>query len=146
VGASENKALVKRFYDEVWNKGNVHVADEIFASDYLRHDHRSSRALSGPSDFQQEVSDFRSAFPDLRLVVDVVVGEDELVTVGWTATGVHLGTWGELEPTGLRIDFAGVDIFRFEHGQIAEIWNHRDDLGLMEQAGPPLYVSARPDI
>ena len=44
-----NKALIRRFYDEVWNKGHLDVADEVFADDYVRHDLRPSRALAGPA-------------------------------------------------------------------------------------------------
>ena len=146
VRPAKNKAVVLRFYDEVWNQGNVPFADEFFAPDYVRHSHNPSRALPSPVEFQQQVFDFRYAFPDLRFDVEIVVAEDDLVTARWTATGTHIASWGVLEPTGLHVTFFGVDIFRFEHGKVVEIWNHRDDLGLMEQAGPPVYVSARPDL
>jgi steroid delta-isomerase-like uncharacterized protein len=146
VRRAENKAVVLRFYDEVWNKGNVPFADEVFAPDYVRHGHSSSRALPSPVELQQQVFDFRYAFPDLHFDVEFVVAEDALVTARWTATGTHIASWGGLEPTGLHVTFSGVDIFRFERGKVVELWNHRDDLGLMEQAGPPVYVSARSDL
>jgi predicted ester cyclase len=56
----------------------------------------------------------------------------------------HTGPWGPVEPTGRRATFSGVNIFRFENGKLAEIWNHRDDLGLMELVGVPVYAGARP--
>ena len=62
----------------------------------------------------------------------------------WTASGTNLGPWGGREPTGRRATFSGVNIFRFEDGKVAEIWNHRDDLGLMEQLGVPVHAGASP--
>ena len=55
------------------------------------------------------------------------------------------GTLAEVEPTGRTARFSGVNIFRFENGKVSELWNHRDDLGLMEQVGAPIYAGARPE-
>jgi predicted ester cyclase len=62
----------------------------------------------------------------------------------WIASGTHQGRWGSLEPTGRPCTFSAVNIFRFEGGKVAEIGNHRDDLGLREQIGAPIYAGARP--
>ena len=96
----ENKALVRRFYEEVWDRGNTEVAFEVFANDYVRHDFRASDALPGPAGQKQIADDFRAAFPDLRVTVDLIVGEEDFVVGRWTATGTHTGRWGDLEPTG----------------------------------------------
>jgi steroid delta-isomerase-like uncharacterized protein len=138
VPPSANKALVRRFYDEVWSGGNLAVADEVFAEDYVRHDLRPSAALPGPEGQKRIAEDFRAAFPDLRFEVEIVVAEDELVAARWTASGTHRGRWGAIEPSGRRATFSGVNIFRFENGKVVELWNHRDDLGLMEQLGGPV--------
>ena len=90
-------------------------------------------------------ADFRHAFPDLHFDVEIVIAEAEFVAARWTASGTHTGRWGVLEPTGRPATFSGVNIFRFESGKVAEIWNHRDDLGLMEQVGAPVYAGARPE-
>jgi steroid delta-isomerase-like uncharacterized protein len=141
----ENKELVRRFYEEVWNRANFGVADDVFAEDYLRHDLRPSAAAPGPEGQKQIAADFRGAFPDLRFEVEMIVAEDELVAARWTASGTHGGRWGTLEPTGRRATFSGVNIFRFENGKVVELWNHRDDLGLMEQLGAPIYAGAKPE-
>ena len=60
----------------------------------------------------------------------------------WTASGTNTGLWGEVEPTGKRATFSGVNIFRFKKGKVAEVWNHRDDLGLMEQVGTHIHGGA----
>lgn len=141
---AENKAIVRRFYEEAWDQGRLDVIDEAFADDYVRHDLRPSRPLPGPEGMRQLTSDFRAAFPDLRFEVGLMVAEGEFVAARWTASGTHTGRWGAVEPTGRSATFSGVNIFRFESGEVAEIWNHRDDLGLMEQLGVPIYAGAAP--
>jgi steroid delta-isomerase-like uncharacterized protein len=140
------KALVLRFYEEVWNRGNVDVADEVFAEDYVRHDLRPTHAAPGPEGQKRIAADFRQAFPDLRFDVDLILSEDDLVAARWTASGTHLGEWwGGRPATGKRMSFSGVNIFRFRDGRVVEIWNHRDDLGLMEQLDVPIFAGAAPD-
>lgn len=145
VAATQNKKLVRRFYEEVWDNGNLDVCDEVFAPDYVRHDLRATDPVSGPEGQKRIAADFRSAFPDLRVEVDLLLADGDYVVGRWTASGTHLGTWGALKPTGRRATFSAVNIFRFENGKVAEIWNHRDDLGLREQVGVPIYAGAPQD-
>jgi steroid delta-isomerase-like uncharacterized protein len=144
MSVHDNKALVRRFYEEVWDRGNTDFAFEVFADDYVRHDLRAPEALPGPEGQKKIADDFRAAFPDLRFVVDLLFGEDDYVVGRWTATGTHSGRWGAVEATGREATFSGVNIYRFENGRVAEIWNHRDDLGLAQQVGVPIYAGARP--
>jgi predicted ester cyclase len=83
---------------------------------------------------------FRAAFPDVRLEVEALVAEGDLVVARWTIIGTHTGAWGDVAPTGRSVSFAGVNFFRIADQQIAEIWNVRDDLGLREQLGAPIYA------
>lgn len=138
-----NKLLIRRFYEEVWARGNVAFAEEVFSSDYIRHDLRSSDPAPGAAGQAGIAAAFRNAFPDLQWRVDLLLGEDDLVAARWTANGTHTGEWGVVRPTGRRAEFAGVNIFRFaDDGKVVEIWNHRDDLGLMEQLGAAVYAGA----
>lgn len=143
--APENKALIRRFYEQVWDKGNLDVCDEVFAADYVRHDPRPTEAAPGPEGQKRIAADFRGAFPDLRVEIDILVADDDYVVGRWTASGTQRRPWGALEATGRRATFAAVNIFRFEDGKVAEIWNHRDDLGLQEQLGSPVFAGARPE-
>jgi predicted ester cyclase len=86
--------------------------------------------------------DFRAAFPDLRFVIELLVGEGDYVVGRWSARGTHTGSWGAVRATGRAASFSGVNIFRFENGTVAELWNYRDDLGLMQQLGAPVYAGA----
>jgi steroid delta-isomerase-like uncharacterized protein len=144
VSAQENKALVMRFYDEVWRSGNLDIADELFAPDYVRHDPRPTEAAPGPAGQKQIASAFRAAFPDLSFDVEIVIAEDDYVAARWTASGTHNGTWGGAKPTGRAVRFSGVNIFRLEDRRVVELWNHRDDLGLLEQVGVPVFAGAPP--
>jgi len=145
VGVVENKALVMRFYAEVWGRGNLAYAHEVFADNYLRHDLRPSNPPPGPAGQAMIAEDFRRAFPDLEWRVDLVLGEGDLVAAKWTAAATHHGRWGDIPPTGKAVTFSGVNIFRFGgDGKVAEIWNHRDDLGLMQQLGALVYAGASP--
>jgi steroid delta-isomerase-like uncharacterized protein len=141
---AENKALIRRFYEEAWDQGHLAVIDEVFRDDYPRHDLRSSQPEPGSEGQKRITADFRAAFPDLRFKVEMMIAEDQFVAARWTATGTHTGAWGAVEPTGRQVSFSGVNIFRFENGKVAEIWNHRDDLGLHERLGVPIYAGAAP--
>jgi predicted ester cyclase len=122
MSARENKALIRRFYEEVWDQGNSDFAYEVFADDYVRHDLRPTRALPGPEGQKKIADDFRAAFPDLRVTVDLVVGDDDYVVGRWTASGTHLGAWGGSD--GHR---ARSDLLCSEHLPFRE-WQGRRDL------------------
>ncbi|MBI3745305.1 MAG: ester cyclase [Chloroflexi bacterium] len=85
---------------------------------------------------------FRTAFPDARWHVDLMLAEANLVAARWTATGTFTGPWGAISPTGRRAKFSGVNIFRFRDRKVAEISNHRDDLGLMRQVEATVFAGA----
>ena len=143
MDTEQNKALIRYFYEEVWNKGNLDAADEVFAADYMRHDLRPGNALPGPEGQKRIASDFRAAFPDLHMQVDVMIAENDLVMARWTTTGTNTNAWGSVPATGKPIRFSGVNIFRIADGKVVEIWNHRDDLGVMQQTGASIYAGAK---
>jgi len=145
VDVEANKALVRRFYEEVWARGNVAFTEQVFAGGYVRHDLRPATAPPGAAGQALIAEQFRRAFPDLEWRVDLVLGEGDLVAARWTASGTHSGGWGDIAPTGRRATFSGVNIFRFgDEGKVVEIWNHRDDFGLREQLGAPVFAGAQP--
>ena len=147
MGVQANKRLVERFYEEVWARGNVAFAEEVFADGYVRHDLRPTQAAPGAAGQARIAAGFREAFPDLQWRIDLLLGEDALVAARWTASGTHTGNLGAVATTGRRAEFSGVNIFRFgRDGKVAEIWNHRDDLGLMEQLRTRFCSSRRPDL
>jgi predicted ester cyclase len=145
VAMKDNKALVRRSYEEVWDPGNSDFAFEVFADDYVRHDLRQTETLPGPAGQKKIADDFRAAFPDLQVTVDLIIGEGDFVVGRWTATGTHSGSWGgmseavEVSASPPRTSFA------LRTGGSRRSWNHRDDLGLREQLGVPIYAGAHPE-
>jgi steroid delta-isomerase-like uncharacterized protein len=142
VSSDANKALIQRFYDEVWTRGNLDVADEVFADEYMRHDFRGGEPEPGAEGQKQIAAAFRTAFPDLTWDIDFLLADGDYVVGRWTATGTHNAPWAGVQATGRPMRFSGINVFRFENGKVAEIWNHRDDLGLMEQLGVPVHAGA----
>ena len=71
-----------------------------------------------------------------------MLAEGDLVAARWTMDGTNTGPWGDQPPTGRHVRFSGVNIFRLAGGKVVEIWNHRDDLGVAQQLGAPIYAGA----
>lgn len=142
MSVESNKELIRRFYDQVWNKGNTDFAFEVFAENYVRHDLRSGNPASGPAGQKQVADDFRAAFPDLKHETEFLIGENDFVVARWTMRGTNTAQWGNQPATGKFVKMSGVNIFRFENGKVVEIWNHRDDLGMREQLGAPIYAGS----
>lgn len=140
--SADNKAIIRRFYDEVWNLGHLDVALEVFSDDYVRHDLRPAAAQPGAAGQRKVAADFRAAFPDLTATVELLIAEDDLVVARWTMAGTNTGAWGGVPPTGKPLRFSGVNIFRLQDGQVVEVWNHRDDLGVQQQLNAPVYAGA----
>jgi steroid delta-isomerase-like uncharacterized protein len=141
--AVDNKKLITDFYNEVWSKGNLDFVDKVFHQDYTRHDLRPGNPLPGPEGQKKIAADFRKAFPDLTVNIDLIFATDDFVTARWTMSGTHTGQWGTIEPTNKKATFSGVNIFRMVNGKVKEIWNHRDDFGLFEQLGVKVYAGSK---
>jgi steroid delta-isomerase-like uncharacterized protein len=134
MSAEDNKTLVRRVYEEIINKGNLNLADEAFASDYV---YRSpgSPELRGPEGFKQLITMYRNAFPDLHLDLDNLIAEGDTVVSRWTARGTHKGELMGIPPTGKQVTVTGVVISRFAGGKAVEDWELVDSLGMMQQLG-----------
>jgi steroid delta-isomerase-like uncharacterized protein len=134
MSAEDNKTLVRRVYEEIINKGNLNLADEAFASDYV---YRSpgSPELRGPEGFKQLVTMYRNAFPDLHLDLDNLIAEGDTVVSRWTGRGTHKGELMGIPPTGKHVTVTGVVISRFAGGKSVEDWELIDSLGMLQQLG-----------
>ena len=131
----ENKAVVRRMLDELFNKGNLDLAEELLAPDFVEHDPAMPEDLHGIEAFKQYVSGYRSAFPDIHIEVEDQVAEGDRVATRWTGTGTHEGELMGIAPTGNRAEVAGMDISRISGGKIAESWSNYDVMGMMQQLG-----------
>ncbi len=133
-----NKAVVRRFFDEVMNEGRLGVIEEIFAPGYVnRHAHPGQ--TPGPEGVRQLVTNVRGAFPDLVETVDDIVAEGDRVALRLTLRGTHQGPFRGVEATGRRVEVMGMAIVRVEDGRIPEGWFFFDRDAMWEQLGvePP---------
>ena len=135
VTAEENKALVRRSFEEVFNQGNLDAVEEIFASDYVLHDPTSPEEIRGIEGMRQYVSIYRSAFPDLQQSIEDQFAEGEKVATRLMGRGTHQGELLGIPPTGNRVEAPGIVINRISGGKIAESWANYDALGMMQQIG-----------
>jgi predicted ester cyclase len=125
VSAEDNKALVRRFFEEAWGKGNLSAVDESMASDYVEH-RRPYGMLPGPEGLKQLIVAYRSAFPDLTMTLDDIFAEGEMAAFRWSARGAHLGDWLGIPPTGNHVTATGITIFRIASGKVVESWTSID--------------------
>jgi steroid delta-isomerase-like uncharacterized protein len=133
--SEENKALARRFLEEAFNKGNLGVADEIVASDYVLHDPAIPEEVSGPEGVKQFVQMYRSAFPDTHITVEDQIAEGDDVVTRWTGRGTHQGELFGIPPSGNQVEISGITGDRFSGGKGVESWTNYDSLGLMQQIG-----------
>lgn len=132
-----NQQLFQRYFDEVANGGNLELADEIFASDYLHHDpaNPDPRPMVGPQAVKDHLTSLKGAFPDLVFEVEDMVADDEQIIVRWTARGTNTGDYFGMPATGKPIEITGMNTWRTRDGQAIEGWVNRDDIGLLQQLG-----------
>jgi steroid delta-isomerase-like uncharacterized protein len=130
-----NKAIVRRLIEELWNKGNLSLADELFAPNYEHHDASTLDFGRGPESEKKRATLYRTAFPDIQLTIEEVIAEGEIVMTRWSCRGTHNGDLSGIAPTGKQINISGVTIARLANGKMAESWVNWDALGLMQQLG-----------
>ena len=131
----ENKATFRRYIEEVWNRTNLEVVDEIFDR-YLSHQPDGPTLQRGPEDVKRFVREFRAAFPDFRISIDDQIAEGDKVMVHATIRGTHQTEFRDMAPTGKHIEERGFSVFRFsEEGKVVESWDsYYSQLGLMRQS------------
>jgi steroid delta-isomerase-like uncharacterized protein len=135
MSAEENKALARRVIEEMFNNGNLDVADELIAPDYVDHDPAMPEEIHGPEGFKEYVSMYRSAFPDIHIEIEDQIAEGDKVTTRWTGTGTHEGDLAGIAPTGNRVTLPGMEIVRISDGKLVEGWEGYDSMTMMRQLG-----------
>jgi steroid delta-isomerase-like uncharacterized protein len=132
--SEENRALVGRFVEEAFNRGNLDVANEIYASSFVSYESAGPVERS-PEYVKGFVKAYRDAFPDGRTTVETVISESDRVAYRWSFRGTHEGELMEIPPTGERVTITGITVDRLSGGKIEEEWNIFDQLGLLRQLG-----------
>jgi predicted ester cyclase len=132
--AAANKALVRRFYREVYVDWNMALVDEVVSPRFTSHDWPDDGAR-GPLAFRDYYAAIRSAVPDARYEVDDLIAEGDKVVVRWRLLGTHEGDFGGIAATGRAIALKGIAIYRVDSGMLMERWVVSDLHGLLEEIG-----------
>jgi predicted ester cyclase len=136
---ADNKALVRRLFEEVWNQGNLAAIDELFATSYIRYDPAAPEA-KGLVGFKHFVVTLRTAFPDIYFTLEDLIAEGDKVVARAIWRGTHQGEYLGIAPTGKQVAVAGTVTLHVAHDKFQEGWLNMDTLGLLQQLGaiPPL--------
>jgi steroid delta-isomerase-like uncharacterized protein len=134
MGTDQNKALVRRVFDEIASNGDFGVVDEIYAAEYV--DHAPFPGSPGGRDgVRHSIGALRTAMPDLQVTVEEMSGHRDKVATHNTWHGTHTGEVLGIVPTGRALSFSGVVVFRISDGQIAERWAIGLELDLLRELG-----------
>jgi steroid delta-isomerase-like uncharacterized protein len=129
--SEKNKALVRRWLDEVFTRGDLGEADGLFTPNYALHDPSFPHDVHGLEGVERYVTAYRAAFPDLRVTVEDQLAEEDKVVTRWTVRGTHSGEFLGLLPTGDEVVVSGIEFDRMVGGRIDEAW-----IGYHPFAGP----------
>ena len=135
MSLEENKELVRRIYDELWNERKLEVAEELIAQDAVNYDTGLLPQPFGPEEMKGTMRMVTAGFPDNRHEVEEMIAEGDKVVVRCTLTGTHEGEFMGIPPTGRSIEVTEIHVYRLEDGKAVEHRVGRDDLGAMRQLG-----------
>jgi len=131
----ELRTAVRRFFDEVWNKGNVDETDAFLGAEFVSHNTLDVRIV-GPSEYGGAVTDYRAAFPDLHTTLADVLVDGNRVVVRGMDRGTHRGDFMGFPASGREVTTTWIEIFRMENGKAAEGWLESDFGALRNQLVP----------
>jgi steroid delta-isomerase-like uncharacterized protein len=127
----DNKALIRRFYEEVFNKRNMAAINDFYAPD-----HTLPPGLPvGPEGTKQAIAMTLAGFPDLHITIEDMIADQDKVVTRFTTHGTHQGVLGNIPPTGKQVAVSTIEITRIAGGKIVEDWGLDDRLGMLQQLG-----------
>ncbi len=135
MSVSDNKALARRFYDEVINQGNLDVIDELVSEDFVEHEQFPGLPTTGREAPRAALGVFMAAFPGMQFTVDDIIAEDDKVVVRGRMAGTHQGEFMGIPATGKSFEAGFIDIIEVHDGQATAHWGQTDSAAMMEQLG-----------
>jgi steroid delta-isomerase-like uncharacterized protein len=131
MSAQENKALVSRVFEQIWNQKNMAAVDELFDPNHIGYD--QTGPFHGREGVKQFFSTWLAVFPDAHFLIEDQIAEGDKVVTHWRARATHQGPFQGMAPTGKPVSVSGITILRIVDGKIAESWGHSDILGVMQR-------------
>ena len=136
--SEESRAVARRFFTELWNKGDLRVADELIDIDAVNHDPAGPQLGMGPEATKRLIKLYRNAFPDLELQIEHIIVDNRMVAIRWVSSGTHRGEFLGAPPTDKRVLLEGISILQVDRGKISEVFTNWDTLSLMRHLGGPI--------
>lgn len=135
--SEENKALIRRWFEEVWNKKRPEAIDEMVAPGCVIYGlaDASGNEITAPADFKAFHQVFCGAFPDIEVTVEDTIAEGDLVAARCSVRGKHSGDHLGIAATNAPVEFAGMVFLRVKDGKFIESWNNFDFLKMNQQIG-----------
>jgi steroid delta-isomerase-like uncharacterized protein len=131
----DNKAIHRRLWEEFRGDGKAELADELLTADYVGHDSNDPEDIQGPEGAKQQLSSYRTAFPDMSATVTEQDEDGDKVTSSWTVTGTHDGDLMGIPPSGKKVEVSGTTTASFADGKIAEESHQWDRTDMLRQIG-----------
>jgi steroid delta-isomerase-like uncharacterized protein len=135
MSTEQNKALVRQLVEEIFNRGNISLADELLAPDFVEREELPPGMPRDREGVKLLTTMLRSAFPDFKATIDDIVAEGDKVVIRQTWSGTQKGEFMGVPPTGKRVSFGVIDIIRIAGGKFVEHWGIMDSTALMQQLG-----------
>jgi predicted ester cyclase len=128
-----NSAIVHRWFQELWNEGNMNIIDELASPDAIGYGQIEQDGRIDMEQFRALFLSLRSAFPDIKFTIEQTVAEGDMVVVRWRAAATHRGEFLGTKPTNRSVEFTGMSMQRIVNGKIIQGWDNWDQLGLLTQ-------------
>jgi steroid delta-isomerase-like uncharacterized protein len=130
---ANNKEIAEKYTNQIWNKKEISAIDTFVDEQVIIHsvlgDYQGTKAM------KEVVQAWLTGFPDLRVHNDIIIGENDLVSIQWQAKGTHNGEFKGIKPTGKHVSYSGVTLYRIKNDKIIEYWTYIDINHLLNQIG-----------
>ena len=133
MSLEENKNIIRRYIEEIWNFGDLTVVEELLAGDFVIHE--PGVDVQGHERVKQYVMSNRTAFPDLKFTIESQIGEQDIVVTQWTFTGIQKGEIMGIPATSKHVEIPGISYIRLAGKKLQESWAYWDKLAMLKQLG-----------
>ncbi len=137
MSIDHNKALVRRYWEEVWNQGKLDLIPELLHPNYILREPSAEADVVGHEAVRHFIQTYRQAFPDLHFAIADMLAEADRVATRWLVTGTQQGPLKGLEPRGQAIAVTGISIIRIADDKLAEDWANWDTFAMLMQLQDP---------
>ncbi len=128
-----SKAVFREHFEQIWNRKDASAIERFIAPTYRGFD--AAELIAGIEGYKHHFETITTAFPDLRITIDIILGEADRVAARWVVEATHTGPFGEIPPTGKRVRVTGTAVARISNRQLVEEHANADTLGLLRQIG-----------